>query len=61
MKKNNLKSFSKKSHNQKIHDAHVLRTQEQQAAKQVIDIHCKRNLFIYILLLLRQKKNINKL
>ena len=39
MKKNNLKSFSKKkSHNQKIHDAHVLRTQEKKAAKQVIDL-----------------------
>jgi hypothetical protein len=27
--------MKKKSHNQKIHDAHVLRTQEKQAAKQV--------------------------
>jgi hypothetical protein len=40
MKKNNFKSFPKKSHNQKIHDAHVLRKQEKEAAKQVIDRFC---------------------
>lgn len=36
MKNKNFQSFRKKSHNQKIHDAHVLRKQEKQAAKQVI-------------------------
>lgn len=40
MKKYNFKSFEenkkRKSHNQKIHDAHVLRKQEKEAAKQVI-------------------------
>lgn len=39
MKRNNYKSFNenykKKSHNQKIHDAHVLRTKEKEAAQQV--------------------------
>jgi hypothetical protein len=28
-------NIKRKSHNQKIHDAHVLRTQEKEAAKQV--------------------------
>jgi hypothetical protein len=37
MKKNNFQSFPKKSHNQKIHDAHLQRIQEKEAAKQVID------------------------
>lgn len=36
MKEQNFQTFKKKSHNQKIHDAHVLRTQEKEAAKQVI-------------------------
>ncbi|CAF2756158.1 unnamed protein product [Rotaria sp. Silwood2] len=38
MKKNNLKPFhdnkKRKSHNQKIHDAHILRKQEKEEAKQ---------------------------
>ncbi|CAF1003707.1 unnamed protein product [Rotaria sordida] len=43
MKKNNFKSFhenkKRKSHNQKIHDAHVLRKQEKEEAKQTKEAH----------------------
>jgi hypothetical protein len=60
MKKNNFKSFPKKSHNQKIHDAHVLRTHEKEAAKQVIDFIIIYKNFIYLNLFFRQKKRINK-
>ncbi len=45
-KNNNFKSFPKKSHNQKIHDAHILRTHEKEAAKQVIHFFFCKNLFI---------------
>jgi hypothetical protein len=36
MKDNNSQPFQRKSHNQKIHDAHVLRTKEKEEVKQVI-------------------------
>ncbi len=43
MKKNKFEPFQenkkRKSHNQKIHDAHVLRQQEKESAKQVIDFY----------------------
>ncbi|CAF1047276.1 unnamed protein product [Adineta steineri] len=44
MKPNNFKPLvekirKRKSHNQKIHDAHVLRTQEKESAKQTQDEH----------------------
>ncbi len=32
-----MKKKNSKSHNQKIHDAHLQRIQEKEAAKQVID------------------------
>ncbi|CAF1588865.1 unnamed protein product [Rotaria magnacalcarata] len=43
MKKDNIKVFqenkNRKSHNQKIRDAHILREQEKEAAKQAKEIH----------------------
>ncbi len=47
--KNNLKSFSKKSHNQKIPDAHVLRKEEKETTKEVMDFYCEEIIFIFIL------------
>jgi len=46
-KNNNFKSFPKKSHNQKIHDAHILRTHEKEAAKQVIDFFCLLKIYLF--------------
>jgi hypothetical protein len=40
--------MKKKSHNQKIHDAHVVRIQEKQAAKQVPHFSREKNLFIFM-------------
>ena len=45
MKDKNLKPFQRKSHNQKIHDAHVERTKEKEEAKQVIVFFHLKNLF----------------
>lgn len=36
MKNKNFQPFEKKSHNQKIRDAYLQRTEEKQAAKQVM-------------------------
>jgi hypothetical protein len=45
-KDNNSKPFQRKSHNQKIHDAHVLRTKEKESAKQVTNFPFSlKNLF----------------
>jgi hypothetical protein len=46
-KKNNLKSFLKKSHNQKIPDAQVLRKKEKETTKQVMDFDCEEIIFIF--------------
>jgi hypothetical protein len=48
----------KKSHNQKIHDAHVLRKEEKQAAKQVRHFLRKNQFYLHVFF--RQKKHINK-
>ncbi len=46
MNKTNLKSFPKKSHNQKIHDDHVLRKEEKETTKQVSNFYYEQICFI---------------